>query len=187
MAIYRTNRSRTTSFIGKFKFNYEVLLGNPIKNFSFPIFVKSYPTNAEVVFSSTDCSFVCRVGEPNLTVSNTFGRDTVFLEPEYVESSKKYKIKLNFQFIAGISQGQNAVNISDSFVLELVDFDKNVATKTLKSFSGSIEGTVYFGTPLEEYVGIDEFLPSEIKTKPSASGCGDDEIVVIKDLNKDTS
>ena len=165
MAIYRTNRSRTTSFVGKFKFNYEALFGNPKKDISIPIFVYSYPTNAQVIFGATDCSFVCRVGEPNSNVSNTFGRDTVFFEPEYDQNSKKYKIKLNFEFIAGISQGRNAIKISDSFVLELADFDKNLATKTLKSFSGSIEGTVYFGTPLEEYVGIDEFLPSEIKTK----------------------
>ncbi len=189
MAIYRTNRSRTTSFIGKFKFNYEVVLGNPPGTPTLRDGAAIYTTNAAVNFSSTTpfFNFSGIVGY-NPPTSKAFeypwlGTDYGEISSSVVEKiGDKVKIKFSFSLSAGFGQGQNNLNITDAFVIDLVE----VNLKDFGVFTGSVEGEVYFGAPLEEYVEIDEFLPSEIKTQPSSSGCGDDEIVSVKDLDKNT-
>ena len=189
MAIYRTNRSRASSFIGKFKFNYEVVLGNPPGTPTLKDGAAIYTTNAAVNFSSTTpyFNFSGIVGY-NPPTRKAFeypwlGTDYGEISSRVVEKiGDKVKIKFSFSLSAGFGQGQNNLNILDAFVIDLVE----VNLKDFGVFTGSVEGEVYFGAPLEEYVEIDEFLPSEIKTKPSSSGCPDDEIVSVKDLDKNT-
>ena len=201
MAIYRTNRSRTTSFIGKFKFNYEILLGQiPGGESTGPGvdkgIVQAFPTNAFVnLGTSTGFNFsgivANSVSPPDPTPGgnsydrhpwNEYGGLAQFANLEYDSVAKTVKIPFSFS-LSLQGQGQTSTTIYDKFILEVVNID---LAKDFKQVTGSIEGTVYFGAPLEEYVEINEFLPSEIQTKPSSSGCGDDEIVVLKDLDKDT-
>ena len=189
MAIYRTNRSRTTSFIGKFKFNYEVVLGNPPGEPTTRDGAAIYTTNAAINFSSTTpfFNFSGIVGyNPPTTKAFEYpwlGTDYGEISSSVVEKvGNKVKIKFSFSLSAGFGQGQNNLDIKDSFVIDLVE----VNLRDFGVFTGSVEGEVYFGAPLEEYVEIDEFLPSEIKTQPSSSGCGDDEIVSVKELDKNT-
>jgi hypothetical protein len=201
MAIYRTNRSRTTSFIGKFKFNYEILLGEiPGGESTGPSVNKgikqAFPTNAFVNFgTSTGFNFngivANSVSPPTITPGgnsydrhpwNEYGGLASFANLEYDSVAKTVKIPFSYQ-LELLTKEQNPQRLSGKFILEVVNIDLNTE---FKQVTGSVEGTVYFGAPLEEYVQIDEFLPSKIQTKPSSSGCGDDEVVVLKDLDKDT-
>ena len=192
MATYKTNRSRTTSFIGKFKFNYEIVLGViPGTEFNFNERKQDFATSAAVNFSHDAFTF-------NGAVLNNPPVEAAFRYPGagadinqglvvYDEVAKKVYILFSFT-LEKRNEFQSTTRISGPFVLEVVDFNYEQSPRegNFKIVSGSVEGTVFYGAPLDEYVSIEEFFPSEIKTEPSRTGCGNDEFVVQKEFDKNT-
>ena len=192
MATYKTNRSRTTSFIGKFKFNYEVVLGVvPGTEIALRENKIDFTTDAAVYFGQDAFTFNGSVLN-NLPDDKTFNYDGTRGEYNkglvvYDEVAKKVKILFFYKLEKFNETGPKSI-LSGSFVIDEVDFDYSITPVegNYKIVSGSVEGTVFYGTPLEEYVSIDEFFPSKIETQPSSSGCGDDEIVTQKDFDKNS-
>ena len=192
MATYKTNRSRTTSFIGKFKFNYEIVLGViPGTEFNFNERKQDFATSAAVNFSHDAFTF-------NGAVLNNPPVEAAFRYPGggadinqglvvYDEVAKKVYILFSFT-LEKRNEFQSTTRMSGPFVLEVVDFNYEQSPRegNFKIVSGSVEGTVFYGAPLDEYVSIEEFFPSEIKTEPSRTGCGNDEFVVQKEFDKNT-
>ena len=166
MATYKTNRSRTTSFIGKFKFNYEIVLGViPGTEFNFNERKQDFATSAAVNFSHDAFTF-------NGAVLNNPPGEAAFRYPGagadinqglvvYDEVAKKVYILFSFT-LEKRNEFQSTTRISGPFVLEVVDFNYEQSPRegNFKIVSGSVEGTVFYGAPLDEYVSIEEFFPS---------------------------
>jgi hypothetical protein len=179
MAVYKIDRSRNISFIGKFKFNYEVVFGNQNEIAGASNSGQTnFTTGSYIRFEYGDiftgsCAVVNRDPEDNLTnfdlYSHGDGGIAQFGPNLYDSRNKTASAKFSFNLQAKEFGG----TIRDSFILFTVPYDPN--SQEVVGVSGTIEGTIYFGMPMNEFVGIDEYYPSENYFLPSVSNCGDDE------------
>ncbi len=192
MATYKIDRSRNISFMGKFKFNYEVVFGNARGGeFAGPKSGKTnFTTGSYVRFEYGDIfvgSCVVANRDPEAETSNLpfylngDGGISDFGPNLFDSSSKTASIRFSFNLKADqFGQG----TIRDFFVLATVPYDPS--TGEVKAISGTIEGVMYFGMPMNEYIGIEEYWPSENYFQPSANNCGDDEFWKPKKLDENT-
>ena len=190
MAVYKIDRSRNISFMGKFKFNYEVVFGNTSEiaggsnsgqtNFTTGSYIRFEYGD---IFTGS-CAVVNRDPEQNESNKplylNGDGGISFFGPNLFDEINKTASVKFSFNLIAK-EFGQT---VKDSFILFSVPYDPN--SQEVVRVTGTIEGTMYFGMPMNEFVGIDEYYPSENYFLPSASNCGDDEYWKPKNLDKNT-
>ena len=196
MAVYKIDRSRNISFIGKFKFNYEVVFGNDQATEIAGIEVGQtfFTTGSYVKFDygsnlfTGSCAVANRDPEDNQSNVNLYrngdGAISNFGPNLFDTINKTASVKFSYNLKASQFGGETGGSVRDSFILATVPFNPN--NFDVVAVSGTIEGVIYYGTPMNEFVGIDEYYPSENYFLPSASNCGDDEYWKPKKLDKNT-
>jgi PKD repeat protein len=182
MATYKINRSRNLSYVGKFKFNYEVVVG-----------IDGVPGTAGQFFWNTgayfDFDFAGGTFKASGLVANNppdsypyfdhgwDGKSYIFGTGDQEVGSQRRIIRFNFLLNDKFNK------IRDNFILEVFPIDLSGMKST--TVSGTIEGSVFYGMPLDEYVDIDEYYPMELGD-PTPTACGDNENWIPKDLDQDT-
>jgi len=182
MATYKIDRSRNLSYVGKFKFNYEVVVGIDGKPFARGQFF--WNTGAYFNFNFAGGSFEASGLVAN-TQADTFpyfehgwnGNAYTFGSGDVQIGSQNRIIRFNY-FLK-----DNFNSVRDNFILEIFPIDESGMKST--TVSGTIEGSVFYGMPLDEYVDIDEYYPMELGD-PTPTNCGDNENWIPKKLDKDT-
>ncbi len=196
MATYKIDRSRNISFIGKFKFNYEVVFGNDQAG------ELAGPTNGQTFFTTGSyvkfdygsnlftgsCAVANRDPEDNQSNVGLYrhgdGEISNFGPNLFDTLNKTASVKFSYNLKAAEFGGEFGGSIKDSFILATVPFDAN--NFDVVAVSGTIEGVMYYGTPMNEFVGIDEYYPSENYFIPAGNNCGDDEFWKLRKLDEKT-
>jgi hypothetical protein len=196
MATYKIDRSRNLSFIGKFKFNYEVVFGNdqagelagPTNGQTF------FTTGSYVKFDYSDKLFVGSCAVANRDPEDNQDNIALYLNGDGAISNfgpnlfntfnKTASVKFSYNLKAAQFGGETGGSVRDSFILATVPFDAN--NFDVVAVSGTIEGVMYYGTPMNEFVGIDEYYPSENYFIPAGNNCGDDEFWKLRKLDEKT-
>jgi PKD repeat protein len=182
MATYKIDRSRNLSYVGKFKFNYEVVVGIDGQPFARGQFF--WNTGAYFDFNFAGGAFQAS----GLVANNppdSFpyfdhgwdGNSYIFGPGDVQPGTQNRIIRFNY-FLK-----DNFNSIKDNFILEIFPIDESGIKST--TVSGTIEGSVFYGMPLDEYVDIDEYYPMELGD-PTPTNCGDNENWIPKKLDKDT-
>ena len=160
MSLYQIDRPRNVSFVGKFKFNYQVKLG--AQRIGAPTDGQyQWDTNAAARFTFNGLDgLVGTVGVANLggNLGSFFkyynGELPIFGTNEYDSVSKKAVIRIAYELIPV----KPNITQRDYVVVDLVDFDP---TKKFQSASGTVEGYIFYGLPTDEFVDIEEYYPSK--------------------------
>jgi hypothetical protein len=152
MATYKINRSRNLSYVGKFKFNYEVVVG--IDGVSAAAGQFFWNTGAYFNFNFAGGEFEASGLVAN-TQPDTFqyfdhgwnGVSYTFGPGQQEVGTQKRIVRFNYYLKAGKNE-----SIRDNFILEVFPIDLSGMKST--TVSGTIEGSVFYGMPLDEYVEI---------------------------------
>ena len=147
MSLYQIDRPRTASFVGKFKFNYFCTIRgrNSPDTPSVRVPVVSFPTNASIGFDAYQNEF--RAG---LTIGQLESGVYAYSQA----NNKKVYLALFFSLDAPGGQIED-----DPIVFEVIDFD-NFRDED-KTTSGTVEGYVFYGAVMNEFVDIQEYYPSK--------------------------
>jgi hypothetical protein len=189
MATYRIDRARGMTFSGKFKFDFQVTIGNEeaIKG-GVVIGQSKLQAGAYVRFNygadafQAEC-FVGRFSEFP-TGSSLFGHP-------WPENGGTYSFG-NFYGVGKVTipltvriKADQGISITQVFTIDVIDFD--IASKQVFNYSGSVEGEFFYGMTMDEYVDIDEYYPSEnYFIKSSVCPDNENEYWKLKDPNEIT-
>ena len=172
MATYKTDRDRNYGFVGKFKFSYTIRFlttGTNENNFSSAQLLSS----AFVIFKDGNGVEIGKatIGRifPNEGNANWFGEsaDIASLNsPSFDLINLGVKVPFYFRIKAG------AQELRDTFILDVQEpLDKNKDKRSdgsgeetrggywYRDVSGTVEGYIFDGKPLSEYVEISEHYP----------------------------
>ncbi len=197
MATYKIDRSRNISFIGKFKFNYEVAFGN-FDIFSGRFGAKAnFTTGSYVSFNYGSDLFIgqCAVVNRNIEDNrnnlplnrNGDGGISAFYHNDldvFDDINKTASIRFTYKLNADMFGGPTGGSVDDFFVLSTIPYNR--FADEIAVVSGTIEGVMYYGTPTNEFVSIDEYYPSENYFIPAGNNCGDDEFWKLRKLDEKT-
>ena len=163
MALYKIDRSRNVGFVGKFKFNYQFVFGDPrLVNTSLARVTGKANINvgAAVAFDYGPLVFqgeiaTAWIGGDILKILNYPDPDsgpTMFGTPSYptlltARSSLLVRIKVG--------------DVSTTFDVPIEDIPFNPNSKSIGLSAGTVEGYFYYGHPYNEFVDIEEYYPSE--------------------------
>ena len=147
MSLYQIDRPRTATFVGKFKFNYFATIRgrNSPDTPSTRVPVVSFPTNANVGFDAY-------LGEFRASV--TVGQLESGIYTYNNTNNKKVYLALLFSL-----KGPGGQTEDDPVVFDVIDFDNFIDFD--KTTSGTVEGYVYYGAVMNEFVDIQEYYPSK--------------------------
>jgi PKD repeat protein len=189
MATYRIDRARGMTFSGKFKFDFQVTIGNEeaLKG-GVVIGQSKLQAGAYVRFNygadafQAEC-FVGRFSEFP-TGSSLFGHP-------WPENGGTYSFG-NFYGVRKVTipltvriKADQGISITQVFTIDVIDFD--IASKQVFNYSGSVEGEFFYGMTMDEYVDIDEYYPSEnYFIKSPVCPDNENEYWKLKDLNETT-
>lgn len=160
MALYQIDRPRTTSFIGKFKFNYQVTFGKAEVG-SPKIGQAFFETDAGVRFTINDNDGlvalvgVCSKGGNLESLFNYPDRLPDYGPNDYDSQTKESIVRLGYELIPG----KPDVPQRDYIEIDRVKFIPTEGVSV--SVSGTVEGYVYWGAVANEFVDIQEYYPSK--------------------------
>ena len=150
MATYKIDRSRNISFIGKFKFNYEVVFGNDqAGEANIKVGNTFFTTGSYVKFEYGDiftgsCAVVNRDPEDNQSnvalYLNGDGAISNFGPNLFDTVNKTASVKFSYNLKAEAFGGETPGTVRDSFILATVPF--NPSNFDLVAVSGTIEGVM---------------------------------------------
>ena len=151
MSLYQIDRPRTAAFVGKFKFNYFCTIRGRNSPFqpSTKAPVLTFPTNAEVGFQAYNDQFKASI---------TVGQIESFPYSYSQDNNKKVYLCLTYT-LEELEGGIGIKTVNEKIVFDVIDFDNRFDED--KTTSGTVEGYVYYGAVLNEYVDIQEFYPSK--------------------------
>jgi PKD repeat protein len=147
MSLYQIDRPRNVSFVGKFKFNYFCTIRgrNSPDTPRTIVPVLSFPTIANVGFDAYQNEF-----KAGLTIGQLESGVYAYSQ----ENNRKVYLALFFSLDAPGGQIED-----DPVVFEVIDFD-NFRDED-KTTSGTVEGYVYYGAVMNEFVDIQEYYSSK--------------------------
>jgi PKD repeat protein len=160
MALYQIDRPRNAQFVGKFKFNYQVNVGEPAQ---FVSAQTHWDTNAGVRFTfNGEEGLVGTVAVANrgANLASILGWPTKtqsfpnFGENAYDSFSKKAIIRIAYDLNPAFDVAQR-----DFVLIDEVDFVPGIGS--LATMSGTVEGYIYWGAVINEFVDIQEFYPAK--------------------------
>lgn len=193
MSLYKINRSRSLSFVGKFKFDYTAEFNGTNSEWRF----YGVPRGAYVSFERISAfTGACVISNNAVDSANYIGfpfeRSVSFGNPAPVIGGP-YEIRLNYLLKGKISNRghftlsvQPPPNSTDDSLGNPGDVLAGGGLSRRRIVRGSIEGFIFDNDPLDEYVDISEYYPSEVKTRPGNCPGSLDEFWVNKKLDKDT-
>jgi hypothetical protein len=194
MSLYKINRSRSLSFVGKFKFDYTVEFnGSTVRWTQF-----GSPRGAYVDFRrGLEFTGLCVVSNNSADsggyVTHPFGQKADFGKPA-PDIGGNYEVRLNYFLKGGLTSERRYFTLSiqpppNSNDELLNDPDDELAggfTSLRRIVRGSIEGFIFDNEPLDEYVEVSEYYPSEVQTRPGNCPGSLDEFWVDKKLDQNT-
>lgn len=195
MSLYKIDRSRNISYKGKFKFDYTIDLtssrgawtGIFYTRGAYIEFRRDDEFTAQCVVANTDPATpdgtATFTGHP---FDGTAGFGGIF----YNFQTNSYEVRLNYR-IKGkkshpgyfVLSNQSPPNANDQINSGGDGFQ---GTGFIRTIRGSIEGYFFDNEPLDEYVEVSEYYPSEVKKTPGNCPGSTDEYWVNKDLDENT-
>ena len=196
MALYKIDRSRNLKFIGKFKFNYTIVLSTFQSAGSNGQWVYStFNRGAYIYFDRGVETFqaACLVANKNADsdsrfFGNPFDSLADFGQIHYDPVTGLHDIRF-YYFIKGKISHRGYFVLSKQTGPNSNDASSNTGENTkgttyFRTIRGSIEGYVYDNDPLNEFVEISEYYPSEVQTKPGNCPGSTDEFWTEKKLDE---
>ena len=196
MSLYKINRSRSLSFFGKFKFDYTVEFNGTNTEWRFYGSPRGAYINFERISAfRAQCVVSNREiidGDNSNYIDFPFGGGVYFGLPS-PKLNKVYEVRFLYKL--------EGVNKFSGYFTLLVEPPPNANDEQLgnpgdelaggglsrrRIVRGSIEGYVYDNDPLNEYVDISEYYPSEAQKIPGNCPGSLDELWFNKKLDKDT-
>ena len=194
MSLYKINRSRSLSFVGKFKFDYTVEFNGTNTQWRF----YGGPRGAYVDFRrGLEFTGLCVVSnnaaDSGGYVTHPFGQKADFGNPA-PDIGGNYEVRLNYFLKGGLTSERRYFTLSvqpppNSNDETLGNPDDELAGGGLsrrRIVRGSIEGFIFDNEPLDEYVEVSEYYPSEVQTRPGNCPGSLDEFWVDKKLDQNT-
>jgi len=163
MSVYQIDRPRSVSILGKFKFDYQVKLGNQNPNFKGSNGQFFWSTNAGVNFQFNGLDgLTATVGVANIGADlNSFfyygfdsGTPNFGFNESVPGTGNRARIRIGYELIPS----KPDVPQRDFIIIDEVDFNPS---GIYQSASGSVEGYVYWGIVTNEFVDIQEYYPSK--------------------------
>ena len=200
MALYKIDRSRNLKFIGKFKFDYTVVLSTfraqgsqggkwtyaTFNRGAYIYFDRGVETfQAACLVANKDANSDYRFfGNPFDQLAD-FGSNTIY----YDEATGLTDIRF-YYFLKGKTSQKGHFVLSKQTGPNSNDTRSDLGEITgggvpyYRTIRGTIEGYVYDNDPLDEFVEISEYYPSEVQTRPGNCPGSTDEFWIEKKLDE---
>jgi PKD repeat protein len=163
MSLYKIDRSRNVGFVGKFKFNYQFVFGDPrLVNTSLARVTGKANINvgAAVAFDYGPLIFEGSIA--TAWVGGDIGKISNYPDPDngtgmFGTPSYPRPLTARSSLLVRIKVG--AISTTFDVPIEDIPFDPN--GKSVGLSAGTVEGYFYYGHPYNEFVDIQEYYPSE--------------------------
>jgi len=164
MSLYQIDRPRTATFIGKFKFNYQVSFGYRSPGGDVYTEVRDgWDENAAVRFTfngNDGLEGIVAVANPGANLESFFGwpiktQSAPQTGRRIWQGSKGY----GELYVAYYLNPGNDLSQRDFIKIDIQDYIP--ARNTFATMSGTVEGYIYWGSVNNEFVDIQEYYPSK--------------------------
>jgi PKD repeat protein len=194
MSLYKINRSRSLSFVGKFKFDYTVEFnGSAVRWTQFGSSRGAYIDFRRGLEFTGLCVVSNNSADDNGYIEHPFGPGGDFGIPA-PDVGGNYEVRLNYFLKGGLTSErryftlsiQPPPNSNDELLNDPGDELAGGFSQLRRIVRGSIEGFIFDNEPLDEYVEVSEYYPSEVQTRPGNCPGSLDEFWVDKKLDQNT-